>query len=73
MDIDLSSPKYHSDGEGDQPPDDLLPHCERAPDDIFLTHLNEVYKRYVDKGPSPPCLTHSSVANPKSSSLQTNT
>ncbi|TIA11761.1 hypothetical protein D6C81_07807 [Aureobasidium pullulans] len=49
MDIDLSSPKYYSDGEGDQPPDDLLPHCERAPDDIFLTHLNEVYNRYVDK------------------------
>ncbi|THY20652.1 hypothetical protein D6D01_06668, partial [Aureobasidium pullulans] len=48
-DIDLSSPKYHSDGGGDQPPDDLLPHSKRASDDIFLTHLNEIYNLYVDK------------------------
>lgn len=73
MDIDLSSPKYYSDGEGDQPPDDLLPHSKRAPDDIFLTHLNEVYNRYVDKGSFPPFLTNFSVANPKPFSLQTNT
>lgn len=73
MDIDLSSPKYHSDGEGDQPPDDLLPHCKRAPDDIFLIHLNEVYNRYVDKGFPLPSPAHFPVANPNPFSLQTNT